>query len=276
MLTKVCLKRLRFVLYAVLFFLITLHITDRTNSGLIATICIWIALPLAFVAFVWWIYACIRDVIRYFKDGVVPEDAPTWAEYAVWWVQDELEEIASLDGRGKVRFFLFRIGGLALAVLGLVLIVRDLIVLGTLLLIGGLALCVSASPQSVNRNSPDTKMLACPEGVTVESLYQAFANVDTPLGKPYMGRMKTISGDVMIWGPNEWNEYIYLYQSHSKRYFHLCSNTFPDWITSEVHEGKKSGEPLDMPELLADLCDCLEEHLRKGDAGALPQTPPET
>ena len=47
MLAKVCLKRFRFVLYAALFFLITLHITDRTNSGLIATICIWFALPLA-------------------------------------------------------------------------------------------------------------------------------------------------------------------------------------------------------------------------------------
>lgn len=57
MLAKVCLKRFRFVLYAALFFLITLHITDRTNSGLIATLCIWFALPLAFIAFVWWIYA---------------------------------------------------------------------------------------------------------------------------------------------------------------------------------------------------------------------------
>lgn len=159
MLAKVCLKRFRFVLYAALFFLITLHITDRTNSGLIATVCIWFALPLAFIAFVWWIYACIRDIVRFFKSGAVPEDAPTWAERAVWWVQDELAEIASLDGRGKVRFFLFRVGGVALAALGLVLIVRDSIVSGTMLLIGGLALCVSASPQSVNRNSPDIKML---------------------------------------------------------------------------------------------------------------------
>lgn len=101
MLAKVCLKRFRFVLYAALFFLITLHITDRTNSGLIATICIWFALPLAFIAFVWWIYACIRDIVRFFKSGAVPEDAPTWAERAVWWVQDELAEIASLDDRAK-------------------------------------------------------------------------------------------------------------------------------------------------------------------------------
>lgn len=157
MLAKVCLKRFRFVLYAALFFLITLHITDRTNSGLIATICIWFALPLAFIAFVWWIYACIRDIVRFFKSGAVPEDAPTWAERAVWWVQDELAEIASLDGRGKVRFFLFRVGGVALAALGLVLIVRDSIVLGTMLLIGGLALCVSASPQSVTATARISK-----------------------------------------------------------------------------------------------------------------------
>ena len=273
------------MLYAALFFLITLHITDRTNSGLIATICIWFALPLAFIAFVWWIYACIRDIVRFFKSGAVPEDAPTWAERAVWWVQDELAEIASLDDRGKVRFFLFRVGGVALAALGLVLIVRDSIVLGTMLLIGGLALCVSASPQSVNRNSPDIKMLACPEGVTAESICNAFADVDTPLGKPYMGKIKTISSDAAIWGPNVGGEYIYLYVSKNRRYLHLSSNAIPEWITSGTPDGQKKDEPLDMPELLADLCDCIENYLKTGNVegvgnvgnvGVPPQTPPET
>ena len=138
MLGKVCLKRLRFVLYAVLFFLLTLDITNRTGSGLIATVCIWLALPLAFVVLVWWIYACVRDTVRLLRDGVAPEDTPTWAEYAVWWVQDELAEIASLDERGKARYFLCRVGGVLLGALGLVLIVRDSVVLGTLLLIAGL------------------------------------------------------------------------------------------------------------------------------------------
>ena len=137
MLGKVCLKRLRFVLYAVLFFLLTLDITNRTGSGLIATVCIWLALPLAFVVLVWWIYACVRDTVRLLRDGVAPEDTPTWAEYAVWWVQDELAEIASLDERSKARYFLRRVGGVLLGALGLVLIVRDSVVLGTLLLIAG-------------------------------------------------------------------------------------------------------------------------------------------
>ena len=212
----------------------------------------------------------------------MPEDAPTWAERAVWWVQDELAEIASLDDRGKVRFFLFRVGGVALAALGLVLIVRDSIVLGTMLLIGGLALCVSASPQSVNRNSPDIKMLACPEGVTAESICNAFADVDTPLGKPYMGKIKTISSDAAIWGPNVGGEYIYLYTSKNRRYLHLSSNAIPEWITSGTPDGQKKDEPLDMPELLADLCDCIENYLKTGNVegvgnvGVPPQTPPET
>ena len=86
-----------------LFFLLTLDITNRTGDGLIATVCIWLALPLTFIAMVWWIYACVRDTVRLLRDGVAPEDAPTWAEYAVWWVQDELAEIAVLDGRGRWR-----------------------------------------------------------------------------------------------------------------------------------------------------------------------------
>ena len=269
MLGKVCLKRLRFVLYAVLFFLLTLDITNRTGSGLIATVCIWLALPLAFVVLVWWIYACVRDTVRLLRDGVAPEDAPTWAEYAVWWVQDELAEIASLDGRGKARYFLCRVGGVLLGALGLVLIVRDSVVLGTLLLIAGLTLCISASPQSVNRNCPDQKQLACPPGVTVDSLYAAFATVDTPLGKPYMGKIKTISSDAAIWGPNVGGEYIYLYASKNQRYLHLSSNAIPEWITSGTPDGQKKDEPLDMPELLADLCDCIEDYLKTGNVRPL-------
>ena len=200
MLGKVCLKRLRFVLYAVLFFLLTLDITNRTGDGLIATVCIWLALPLAFIAMVWWIYACVR---------------------------------------------------------------------GTLLLIAGLTLCISASPQSVNRNCPDQKQLACPPDVTVASIYAAFASVDTPLGKPFLGRIKTIDGDVMIWGPNARDEYVYLYRSRSGRYLHLSSNIFPEWITTPIPAGEKKDEPLDMPELLADLCDCIEDYLKTGNVRPL-------
>lgn len=273
MLAKVCLKRFRFVLYAALFFLITLHITDRTNSGLIATICIWFALPLAFIAFVWWIYACIRDIVRFFKSGAVPEDAPTWAERAVWWVQDELAEIASLDGRGKVRFFLFRVVGVALDVGGLVLIIRDSITVGTIMLIAGLALWMSASPQSVNRNNTDMKLLACPENTTVAGIQAAFADMDTPLGRPYLGAIRTISGDAALWGPNAEGEYIYLYQTRNKRYIRLCSNNIPDWITSEhpAAPAETDGTPLDMPNLLADICDLVEAYLKTGTVGTLPQ-----
>ena len=152
-------------------------------------------------------------------------------------------------------------------------------------LIAGLTLCVSASPQSVNRNSPDIKMLACPEGVTAESICNAFADVDTPLGKPFLGRIKTIDGDVMIWGPNARDEYAYLYRSRSGRYLHLSSNIFPEWITTPIPAGEKKDEPLDMPELLADLCDCIENYLKTGNVegvgnvgnvGVPPQTPPGT
>ena len=177
-------------------------------------------------------------------------------------MQDELAEIAALDGRGKARFFLFRVGGVLLSALGLVLIVRDSVVLGTLLLIAGLTLCITASPQSVNRNCPDQKQLACPPDVTVASLYAAFASVDTPLGKPFLGRIKTIDGDVMIWGPNARDEYVYLYRSRSGRYLHLSSNIFPEWITTPIPAGEKKDEPLDMPELLADLCDWKTGNVR--------------
>ena len=105
--------------------------------------------------------------------------------------------------------------------------------------------------------------------MTVASLYAAFASVDTPLGKPFLGRIKTIDGDVMIWGPNARDEYVYLYRSRSGRYLHLSSNIFPEWITTPSPAGEKKDEPLDMPELLADLCDCIEDYLKTGNVRLL-------
>lgn len=273
MLARVCIKRFRFTLYAFLFFLLMLHLSEKTGSGAISAVCILIALPLTLIAFFWGIYAAIRDVIRYLNNGEVPEDTPTLAELAVWWVLDEIDEVSSLDGHGKARFFLFRIGGAALAVGGLVLIIRDSITVGTIMLIAGLALWMSASPQSVNRNNTDMKLLACPENTTVAGIQAAFADMDTPLGRPYLGAIRTISGDAALWGPNAEGEYIYLYQTRNKRYIRLCSNNIPDWITSEhpAAPAETDGAPLDMPNLLADICDLVEAYLKTGTVGTLPQ-----
>ena len=49
-----------------------------------------------------------------------------------------------------------------------------------------------------------------------------------------------------------------------------------------LRSGQKKDEPLDMPELLADLCDCIENYLKTGNVegvgniGVPPQTPPKT
>lgn len=57
--------------------------------------------------------------------------------------------------------------------------------------------------------------------------------------KPYMGKIKTISSDAAIWGPNVGGEYIYLYASKNRRYRISARTLFPEWITSGTPTAKR-------------------------------------
>ena len=137
MLGKVCLKRLRFVLYAVLFFPADAGYYQPDGRRPDCDRLLWLALP--------------RRLSRWFG-GYTPASATRCAFFGMASRRRMRRRGRSMPsggcrmnwqksprwmGRGKARFFLFRVGGVLLGALGLVLIVRDSVVLGTLLLIAG-------------------------------------------------------------------------------------------------------------------------------------------
>ena len=144
MLAKICLKRFRYSVYALFMLMLCYHFAERWDSGALYSLFLLILLPLFVIALGWAVYTSIRDAIRYKRDGALPCDPPTLAERVVWFIQYECSVIKSLDGRGKARFFAFRILGIALTVAGLALIVSERIISGTLVLIAGFALIYSA------------------------------------------------------------------------------------------------------------------------------------
>ena len=70
------------------------------------------------------------------------------------------------------------------------------------------------------------------ENLTVEELYDAFKDMDTPIGRCWIGRHKAYSGDVIIWGPNGFKDCIVLGIQKKKAYLRCASNmdniTYPD------------------------------------------------
>lgn len=144
MLAKICLKRFRYSVYALFALILCYHFAERWDSGALYSLFLLILLPLFVFALGWAVYTSIRDTLRYKRCGVLPDDPPTLAERIVWFIQDERDIIKSLDGRGKARFFAFRILGIALSAAGLALIVSEHVIWGTLVLIAGVALIYCA------------------------------------------------------------------------------------------------------------------------------------
>ena len=187
MLWKICLKRFRWFIYclilAVLFALPAA--SDGESGGAFGAIAFLIFVPAAFVAFVWAAYAAVRDIINVRKGGALPEDKPSVVSTAAGKLRDEAAVVNELDSYGRAKYFILRILGVLLVVGGIALIIKDAVVIGTIVLIAGSALWIAASPKSFNETTDGMKMVTCPKEMTIEELYRGIRGMSTALGSPY-------------------------------------------------------------------------------------------
>ena len=105
MIFKICLKRLRYSVYALFALTLCYRFAERWDSGALYSLFLFVLLPLFVLALVWAVYTSIHDTARYKRSGVLPNDPPTLAERIVWFIQDEFSLVKSLTGRKKARFF---------------------------------------------------------------------------------------------------------------------------------------------------------------------------
>ena len=77
MVFKICLKRLRYSVYALFALTLCYRFAERWDSGALYSLFLFILLPLFVLALVWAVYTSIRDTARYKRSGVLPNDPPT-------------------------------------------------------------------------------------------------------------------------------------------------------------------------------------------------------
>ena len=228
MLWKICLKRFRWFIYciilAVLFALPAA--SDGESGGAFGAIAFFIFVPAAFVTFVWAAYAAVRDIINVRKGGALPEDKPSVVSTAAGKLRDEAAVVNELDSHGRTKYFILRILGVLLVVGGIALIIKDAVVIGTIVLIAGGALWIAASPKSFNETTDGMKMVTCPKEMTVEELYRGIRGMSTALGAPYIGRVKTIPGDTILFGPNADGWLAFVYKALDGRSFYAALSDF--------------------------------------------------
>ena len=70
------------------------------------------------------------------------------------------------------------------------------------------------------------KMVTCPKEMTIEELYRGIRGMSTALGAPYIGRVKTIPGDTILFGPNADGWFAYVYKALDGRSFYAALSDF--------------------------------------------------
>ncbi len=237
MLWKICLKRFRWFIYCLILavlFALPAALGNGESGGAFGAIAFFIFVPAAFVAFVWAVYAAVRDAINVRRGGAMPEDKPSVVSAAAGKLRDEAAVVNELDSHGRAKYFILRILGALLAVGGLALIIKDAVVIGTIVLIAGGALWIAASPKSFNETTDGMKMVTCPKEMTIEELYRGIRGMSTALGAPYIGRVKTIPGDTILFGPNADGWFAYVYKALDGRSFYAALSDFTATIETPV------------------------------------------
>ncbi len=154
------------------------------------------------------------------------------------------------------------------------------IVVGTLVLIVGIAIFMMGSPADYNAMTDGMTMIGFDRKRKIEEFYEAFKEIKTPLGSAWLGRFYSSPYDSMIFGPDDRGQFIYFYLDGSNEIGfigysfldgfikkkliepvyppeeilgantaeHLCYHTdiffFKDWLEESIKQYAKTGQPL--------------------------------
>ncbi len=122
---------------------------------------------------------------------------------------------------GAVAFNVFAtILAIAMVVYGIYFMATDYfsfrgITVFTILLIEGIYLFMMAKA-SVYNEAVDGVQLVAALHTPLDELFEAFKDVDTPYGRPWMGHIKSIEDECMIYGPTKDGSFLFGYYSFGK------------------------------------------------------------
>lgn len=112
-------------------------------------------------------------------------------------------------------------------------------VLATLFLIGGITLFIMATAKSYNNSCDTIKRVDDAGKITIEEVYHALENLDTSLGKPWMGGIVSISQPCIIWGPNQNEELICAYKTKLTGSIYIAMYQGMGYISKEAEDKER-------------------------------------
>lgn len=284
---KVLIKRFRWALYCAVIFVALVFLSDALTAsagdgaGIIGTFAIFVFLPAGVIALIWAIVEAVEDIVRVrVKGEAPPEDKPTVGAECAAKLKAGHAEFKSLDAVGKRRYIILRVLAVVLIAVSIVLFIKGLIIVPTLVIIVAVALWLAASPEAYNAAVEGVRMLSCPAELTVEKLAGDIAALDSPLGTPYLARIKFVPGKSLVFGPDSEGEYLYIYKNAQGAPLYLAANPESAFIEERLTKPLRApyeprpgetGEELiiDRPDtdtLLDELTDAVSGWIETGTA----------
>lgn len=107
---------------------------------------------------------------------------------------------------------------------------------GAVVLIIGIAIIFLGSPNEYNASTDVGAMITFNRKMTIEEIYEAFKNIETPLGSCYLGHFRTMKQPAMIYGPADGGDYLYFWLTKGGEIGFLGSSFLEGFIKDKINE----------------------------------------
>ncbi len=103
--------------------------------------------------------------------------------------------------------------------------VSGMILATVLFAVGGVTYSFS-STSTYNKIATSVKAVANPNKVSIEELYEVFKDMDSTMGKPWIGKVKTVPGKCLIFGPNANDDFLYVRKLFGSFYITVSQHAY--------------------------------------------------
>lgn len=108
--------------------------------------------------------------------------------------------------------------------------------IGTVVLIIGIAIFMTGSPEDYNAMTDVGAMIAMDRPRKIEEFYEAYKNVKTPLGSGWLGRFSTSPYTSLIFGPDARGQFIYFWLTGDGSIGYIGYSFLEGTITKKINE----------------------------------------
>lgn len=262
---------LYFLAASILFFIISA--SSEKLGGPAGALLLFITFPGFVISFVRALFLTVKKTIEFSRTGW-PEDVifpeveacKSLSDY----LSNEIDSVRELSPRMKLRYFLFRIAGILCIAGGIVLAFIGIYIIGTLVIIAGATLCITANPRTYNSQVEGVRMIPCREGDDIGKIYRFCKDNCTPLGTPYLADVRGFNTEVMVYGPDSDDNTIIVYHAPKADYFYVSSAFMPGRIERVLSEpgilpekSSETDEPFNEDYALEFIVTCVETALEQ-------------